>query len=79
MGTDIIPKRSHFMGHQMPTQKGSFMSDQEKNTSTKCPECNKEMHYTGLPDIAGPVDFRFYRCSEHGVFRVYEDLDNEDQ
>ena len=30
------------------------------------------MEYTGLPDIAGEIQFRFYRCYEHGVFKVYE-------
>ena len=46
---------------------------ENKSTSTKCPECEKEMQYTGLPDIAGPIQFRFYRCLEHGIFKVYED------
>ena len=55
----------------------SSENTEDKNTSTKCPKCEKEMHYTGLPDIAGPIQFRFYRCSEHGIFKVYEDS-NED-
>ena len=48
-------------------------SDKEKNYSTKCPKCGKEGHYTGLPDIAGEIQFRFFRCREHGVYRVYEE------
>ena len=40
-----------------------------------CPECQKEMEYTGYPDIAGPIRFRFYRCLEHGIFKVYEPED----
>ena len=35
---------------------------EEKNYSTKCPECGKEGEYTGLPDIAGEIQFRFFRC-----------------
>ena len=44
-----------------------------------CPECKKEMEYTGYPDIAGPIRFRFYRCLEHGIFKVYEPEDPEEQ
>lgn len=28
------------------------------------------MAFTGLPDISGPIHFRFYRCPEHGVVRI---------
>ena len=50
------------------------MSDKEgeKLYEPFCPVCHKEMCYTGLPDIAGPIMFRFYRCREHGIFKVYE-------
>ena len=48
----------------------------EKNYSTKCPKCGTEGFYTGLPDIAGEVQFRFYRCHEHGVYKVYEKTDD---
>ena len=47
--------------------------DDEKHTSTKCPVCGEEMEYTGQPDLAGPIQFRFYRCLEHGVFKVWEE------
>ena len=44
----------------------------DKLYSSICPICGKEMEYTGLPDIAGEIQFRFYECLEHGVFKVYE-------
>ena len=47
-------------------------SEDEKLYEPICPECQKEMDYTGLPDIAGPILFRFYRCRQHGIFKVYE-------
>lgn len=28
------------------------------------------MVFTGLPDLSGPVHFRFYRCRTHGVIRI---------
>ncbi len=28
------------------------------------------MRFTGLPDLAGPVYERIYRCPEHGYIRV---------
>ena len=48
------------------------MKKEPKHYETICPICEKEMDYTGLPDIAGEIQFRFYRCLEHGVFKVYE-------
>ena len=47
--------------------------EDDKYTSTKCPVCGEEMEYTGQPDLAGPIQFRFYRCLEHGVFKVWEE------
>ncbi len=49
-----------------------MIDNEDKNFSTFCPECGKEMYYTGLPDIAGEVQFRFYKCPDHGIFKVYE-------
>ena len=48
---------------------------EDKNYSTKCPECGKEGTYTGLPDIAGEIQFRFFRCSDHGIYKVFENND----
>ena len=50
---------------------------EHKNYSINCPKCGKEGHYTGLPDIAGEIQFRFYRCSEHGIYKVYEKTEND--
>lgn len=36
-----------------------------------CPKCGKEMEYTGQPDLAGQVSFRFFKCPEHGLIKVY--------
>ena len=46
--------------------------ESEKLYEPICPVCHKEMCYTGLPDIAGPIMFRFYKCRDHGIFKVYE-------
>ena len=54
------------------TEEKKVNDSNEKNFSTMCPECGKEMYYTGLPDIAGEVQFRFYKCPDHGIFKVYE-------
>lgn len=35
-----------------------------------CPRCGRAMRFTGLPDLAGPVYFRVYRCRDHGPVRV---------
>jgi len=48
------------------------MDNENKLYEPICPECGVEMEYTGLPDIAGPIAFRFYRCLKHGIFKVYE-------
>ena len=54
---------------------------------SKCPHCDQEMEYTGLPDIAGDIDFRFFKCAEHGLIKVkakewkeqnFKELNNED-
>lgn len=40
------------------------------NVTLKCPHCDKEMEFTGLPDIAGDIDFRFFKCEKHGLIKV---------
>lgn len=35
-----------------------------------CPECQRPMAFTGLPDVSGPVYFRIWRCRPHGFVRV---------
>lgn len=35
-----------------------------------CPECGQSMIYTGQPDLAGPVSFRFFKCPVHGLIKV---------
>tara|TARA_X000000950_G_C13872548_1_gene643522 strand:+ start:525 stop:698 length:174 start_codon:yes stop_codon:yes gene_type:complete len=52
--------------------KSSKENINEKLYVSTCPICDKQMEYTGLPDIAGEIQFRFYECLEHGVFKVYE-------
>jgi DNA-directed RNA polymerase subunit RPC12/RpoP len=42
----------------------------DADLDVRCPDCGRRMVYTGLPDVSGPVRFRFYRCPEHGVVRV---------
>jgi len=43
-----------------------------ENTVTEpCPHCGKEMAYTGQPDLSGPVTFRFFKCPEHGLIKVF--------
>lgn len=49
--------------------------DHDPDHERPCPECGAPMRYTGLPDLAGPVHFRFYRCPKHGVVRVGLDED----
>lgn len=41
-----------------------------------CPECGKNMEYTGLPDLAGPVKFQFFRCPEHGLIKIFQEKSN---
>ena len=52
--------------------KSSKDSTNDKLYDCTCPVCGKDMEYTGLPDIAGEIQFRFYKCDEHGIFKVYE-------
>jgi hypothetical protein len=52
------------------------MENENKLFEPICPKCGEETEYTGLPDIAGLIAFRFYRCLKHGNFKVYE-LNNE--
>ena len=35
-----------------------------------CPHCGALMRFTGLPDVAGPVYVRFFRCKNCGVVKV---------
>lgn len=42
----------------------------DNNVKVYCPHCNELMEYTGLPDIAGDIDFRFFKCSQHGIIKV---------
>ncbi len=50
------------------------MEEQGKahNVTHPCPDCGREMTYTGQPDIAGDIDFRFFYCSVHGLIKVYD-------
>ncbi len=43
----------------------------------ECPRCGKPMTFTGLPDVAGPVSARFYRCETCGVIKVPVDEQGE--
>jgi len=47
----------------------------DEDLDVRCPTCGALMAFTGLPDISGPVHFRFYRCPSHGVVRVDFDED----
>lgn len=47
-----------------------------ENIKVPCPHCGQEMEYTGQPDISGAVSFRFFRCPEHGLIKVYTNADN---
>ena len=42
----------------------------EHNVKIYCPHCSELMEQTGLPDIAGDIDFRFFRCPNHGLIKV---------
>ena len=43
-----------------------------------CPQCGGRMAFTGLPDVAGPVNVRFYRCPDCGIVKVPVDESSKD-
>lgn len=43
----------------------------------RCPTCGETMEFTGLPDLAGPTRWHFYRCPECGIVKVSVDEEPE--
>jgi len=50
------------------------MEQPTPSTSTSetmpCPTCQATMTWTGLPDCAGPIYVRFYKCPNCGIVKV---------
>ena len=42
-----------------------------------CKSCDGMMRYTGLPDLAGPTQFRIYKCKNCGFIKEY--LEDEEK
>lgn len=51
-------------------------SGSDSQPEVPCPLCSAPTVFSGLPDVAGPVYFRFYRCPHHGLIRIDADDDN---
>ena len=45
--------------------------------SKQCKSCDGMMRYTGLPDLAGPTQFRIYKCKNCGFIKEY--LEDEEK
>ena len=53
---------------------GASMSDEDnKKLLNQMPNMFGRRTLYSSPDIAGEIQFRFYRCQEHGVYKVYEE------